>query len=78
MCVDGKKILRLDLENIGMENTYIFRKIKKEEIPQMFHLVQERIKWMDKNGIRQWYVTNYAEVFPQSRKTLFSARFSRR
>ena len=52
MCVDGKKILRLDLENIGMENTYIFRKIKKEEIPQMFHLVQERIKWMDKNGIR--------------------------
>lgn len=78
MCVDGKKILRLDLENIGMENTYIFRKIKKEEIPQMFHLVQERIKWMDKNGIRQWNVTNYAEVFLQSRKTLFSARFSRR
>ncbi len=45
---------------------YTFREIKQEEIPQMFDLIQSRVAWMDEVGIRQWNVTNYAEVYPMS------------
>lgn len=45
---------------------YIFRKIEKDEIPEMFRLILERIKWMDQNGIRQWNVTDYERTYPQS------------
>ena len=43
---------------------YIFRKINREEIPQMFSLILRRIEWMDENGIKQWNVRNYADVYP--------------
>ena len=43
---------------------YIFRKIRRDEIPQMFSLILRRIEWMDANGIKQWNVTNYTEVYP--------------
>lgn len=49
-----------------MENKYIFRKITKEEIPVMLHLIIERMKWMDEKGLKQWNVTKYDEVYPQS------------
>ena len=49
-----------------MNNRYIFREIEKDEIPQMFNLILERIKWMDEKGIKQWNVTKYDEVYPQS------------
>lgn len=49
-----------------MENKYIFRKITKEEIPQMFQLILQRMKWMDEKGIKQWNVTKYDEVYPLS------------
>lgn len=49
-----------------MDDKYIFREIKKEEIPQMFNLILERMKWMDEKGIKQWNVTKYDEVYPQS------------
>lgn len=45
---------------------YIFRKATKEEIPVMFEIIGERVKWMDKVGIKQWNTTNYAEVYPLS------------
>lgn len=45
---------------------YLFRQIKKEEIPQMFSIIKERMKWMDENGIRQWNVTFYDTVYPES------------
>lgn len=49
-----------------MEDRYIFRQIKENEIPQMFTMILERMKWMDKQGIEQWNTTNYDEVYPQS------------
>lgn len=45
---------------------YIFRKIKREEIPQMFALILRRIAWMDEKGIKQWNVTNYADAYPEA------------
>ncbi len=45
---------------------YRFRKIRKEEIPQVLQLVLERMKRMDEQGIRQWNATNYDRVYPQS------------
>ncbi len=47
-----------------MENKYIFRQIKKEELPEMFDIILDRVKWMDEVGIKQWNVTGYAEVYP--------------
>lgn len=49
-----------------MQNKYIFRKIKKEEVIVMFDLIIERMKWMDEKGIQQWNVTAYEEVYPLS------------
>ncbi len=49
-----------------MKENYIFRKIKKHEIPAMFEIIGERVAWMDKVGIKQWNTTNYAEVYPLS------------
>ena len=43
---------------------YIFRKIHREEIPQMFSLILQRIAWMDSMGLKQWNVTNYTDVYP--------------
>jgi hypothetical protein len=47
-----------------LDKRYIFREIKKEEIPDMFELILERMRWMDEKGIRQWNVTKYDEVYP--------------
>lgn len=49
-----------------MSDRYIFREIKESEIPQMFNLIIERMKWMDEKGIQQWNVTKYDEVYPQT------------
>ncbi|MGP1437979.1 MAG: GNAT family N-acetyltransferase [Treponema sp.] len=32
----------------------------------MFNMIVERVKWMDKQGIKQWNVTNYLERYPIS------------
>ena len=47
-----------------MDKRYLFREIKKEEIPEMFELILARMRWMDEKGIRQWNVTKYDEVYP--------------
>ena len=49
-----------------MKNTYIFRQIKKEELPAFFDIILSRMKWMDEVGIKQWNVTKYDEVYPLS------------
>ena len=45
---------------------YVFRKIREEEIPVMFQMILERMRWMDDVGIKQWNVTKYDEVYPLS------------
>jgi len=42
----------------------IFRAAAAADVPQVFELVLERIRWMDEQGIRQWNVTGYAEAYP--------------
>ena len=49
-----------------MNDKYIFRKIREDEICQMFQMIIERIKWFDEKGIKQWNVTNYDKVYPKS------------
>ena len=49
-----------------MNRDYLFREIKKEEIPQMFSMILQRIEWMDRQGIEQWNKTGYIQAYPQS------------
>lgn len=49
-----------------MSKKYIFRKIKEDEVTEMFQMILERMKWMNEKGIKQWNVTNYDEVYPLS------------
>lgn len=49
-----------------MKNPYVFRRIAAGEVPQVFALILDRIKWMDQQGIRQWNTTDYASVYPLS------------
>ena len=48
------------------ENQYQFRKAKKEEVSQMFHLILERMKWMSEKAIKQWIIGEYEEIYPES------------
>ena len=43
---------------------YLFRKIMKDEVIIMFEMILERMRWMDFKGIKQWNVTDYANVYP--------------
>ncbi len=45
---------------------YVFREIREEEIPLMFQMILDRMRWMDEVGIKQWNVTKYDEVYPLS------------
>lgn len=49
-----------------MGKEYIFRRIERHEIPEMFQLILDRIKWMDEQKIEQWNVTEYHKAYPQS------------
>lgn len=48
-----------------MKRNYLFREITKDEIPQMFSMILQRMKWMDETGIKQWNVTNYDKYYPK-------------
>lgn len=43
---------------------YIFRQIKKDEIPELFRIIMARVSWMDEVGIHQWNETKYDECYP--------------
>jgi len=51
---------------IKNEDIYIFRKLKEVEVPIMFNLIIERMKWMDKKNIKHWNVLEYDKIYPQS------------
>lgn len=44
---------------------YKFRKAETREIDEIYHLIEKRIKWMDKNNINQWNKTNYLDSYPR-------------
>lgn len=57
---------------------YNFRKATLNEVKHIFKLIQRRMNWMDKVGIKQWNVTEYDKIYPieyymkeQSKGTLF-------
>ncbi len=52
------------IKEIEEEREYIFRPIREDEVPVMFDIIGSRVRWMDEVGIKQWNVTNYAEVYP--------------
>lgn len=43
---------------------YIFEPAKKCEIPDIFRLYAERVKWMDMKALRQWNTTDYLSRYP--------------
>lgn len=47
-----------------MAREYVFRPLKRDEIPAMLNIIRQRIAWMDEVGIRQWNVTDYNGVYP--------------
>ncbi len=49
-----------------MEDKYLFREIRKDELSSMFSLILDRMKWMDDVGIKQWNETEYDKVYPLS------------
>ena len=49
-----------------MYRGYTFRRIRQNEVPIMFAMILERMKWMDESGIQQWNVTAYDKAYPQS------------
>jgi len=48
------------------DDIYIFRKLKENEVPIMYRLVIERLRWMDKKNIKHWNVLRYDNIYPQS------------
>ena len=36
------------------------------DVPAVLELIRARIRWMDEQGLRQWNVTRYLEVYPAS------------
>ena len=46
------------------KESLIFREIKEGEVPLMFQMILDRMRWMDEVGIKQWNVTAYDEVYP--------------
>lgn len=49
---------------VVMTNRHIFRPLGLPEVPVMFGMILDRIRWMDAKGIRHWNVTKYAEAYP--------------
>lgn len=45
---------------------YIFRKAILKEVPFIYSLYEKRIKWMDEKGIKQWNVSDYLTIFPET------------
>lgn len=45
---------------------YAFRNANKKDLDSFYNLIQERIKWMDEVGIKQWNVTDYNGRYPMS------------
>lgn len=45
---------------------YILQKARTEELEEIYGLYEARIHWMDENGVRQWNVTGYLELYPIS------------
>ena len=45
---------------------YDFAPAASGEIAAAFSLYEKRVRWMDEQGIRQWNVTDYLNVYPQA------------
>ena len=48
-----------------MQKGYTFRKIRQNEVPIMFAMILERMKWMDAKGIQGWNAADYDHAYPQ-------------
>lgn len=45
---------------------FTFGPAAMEDAEAVFSIIRDRIRWMDEQGIRQWNVTDYWSVFPES------------
>lgn len=49
-----------------MNQKYVFRQATLTDLDRIQELIDQRIAWMDKVGIKQWNVTKYNERYPRS------------
>ena len=45
---------------------HIFRRARLPETKTVYHLIEQRIHWMDENGISGWNKTRYLDFYPLS------------
>ena len=43
----------------------VFRVAEREDVKVLLEIIQERIDWMDEQGIRQWNCTHYFDCYPR-------------
>ncbi len=44
---------------------YTFEPARTSDLERVYELIDQRIRWMDEVGIRQWNVTDYWGVYPK-------------
>lgn len=44
--------------------TWHFQQGTRADLPRVYELIDQRIRWMDAKGIRQWNVTDYWGCYP--------------
>ena len=44
---------------------YLFELADEAALGQIYKLIDQRIRWMDEKGIRQWNVTDYWKAYPK-------------
>lgn len=54
---------------------YYFRKATINEVKHIFDLIQRRMNWMDKIGIKQWNVLIVNKIKGRSLLTLYKMTF---
>ena len=45
---------------------YTFSPAQPEDLPLIFRLYEQRVNWMDEQGIAQWNTTDYLNTYPLS------------
>lgn len=46
--------------------SYSFEKAEASDVPLLFEIIKNRVRWMDDRGIQQWNATDYLNVYPIS------------
>ena len=63
-CKVIRAITEEDKKRCWDRNPYRFGQATEQDVIQVFALYEERVRWMDEKGLKQWNATDYLEVYP--------------